>query len=478
MMRLGTIFSTASTISILLSGIFLVSCGKKSMEGMIIISQVHSKTLSPDYNTGKSWRYVPGSHLYAIDPGTSGKTPESLTENFFSACSPDISFDANFMLFAAQQNQSDPWQIWEMNLENRNITQVTTGIENSIDPAYLPGGRLVFSRTIANDSLKSGHTLFTCNTDGTNLNRITFNPHSYFASSVLKDGRVITIGRQVFPKESTPAMMVLRPDGTKSELFYEGNDKIEFFSRARETSDGKIIFIESDKNTGNQRSVVSISYNRPLHTMKNLTSGIAGDFYSAFPVEPGRFLVSYRPSESENYELFNFDPEKMVLGEQIYKCTDKSILEAVVVKERERPKKLPSEVDAGVKTGLLFCQNIAIKGMSSPENIYSMSAGDRIEIIGIDSSLGVVKVEQDGSFYLKITADTPFKLKTLDAGGNTLNGPGSWIWLRPNERRGCTGCHEDQEMVPANRVALAVKNQPVTVPVHVSSVKEKQVELE
>ena len=131
-----------------------------------------------------------------------------------------------------------------------------------------------------------------------------------------------------------------------------------------------------------------------------------------------------------------------------------------------------------MKTGLLFCQNIAITGLSSPENIYSLPAADRIELIGVDSSLGVVKVEQDGSFYLKVNADMPFKIKTLDADGNTLNGPGSWIWLRPNERRGCTGCHEDHEMVPANRVALAVKNQPVAVPVHVSGVKEKQVELE
>ena len=215
-----------------------------------------------------------------------------------------------------------------------------------------------------------------------------------------------------------------------------------------------------------------------MHTRINLTSGITGDFFSAFPVEPGRFLVSYRSSETENYALFNFDPEKKALGDQLYKSTDKSILEAVVVREHERPKKLPSEVDAGVKTGLLFCQNIAITGLSSPENLYSLPAADRIEIMGVDSSLGVVKVEPDGSFYLKVTADMPFKIRTIDADGRTLNGTGSWIWLRPNERRGCAGCHEDHEMVPANRVALAVKNPPVAVPVHVSGVKEKQVELE
>lgn len=476
-MRLKTILFASVMVSLVLSGMFLVSCDKKSLEGMIIITQANTTDLSPDYFTGKSWRYIPESHLYAIDPGKPGKTPESLTENFFSASSPEISFDAKYMLFAAQKNHGDPWQVWEMKLDSRKITQITSGDENSIDPAYLPGRRLVFSRTIADDSLKSGHTLFTCNTDGTDLKRITFNPHAYFASSVLKDGRVITIGRQVFPEMKSSAMMVLRPDGTKAELFCQGNDGMEFFSRGRETADGKIIFIESGKNIENGRSLVSVSYNRPLHSLTNLTAGITGDFSSVFPIDTGKYLVTYRLSESENYSLFNFDPESKKLGEQLFKSSDKSIIEAVIVREHQKPRKLPSEVDKGVKTGLLFCQNIAVTGLSSPENVDSLVA-DRIELIGVDSSLGVVKVERDGSFYLKVNADMPFKIRTLDADGNTLNGPGSWIWLRPNERRGCTGCHEDQEMVPANRVALATKNLPVAVPVHISGIKEKQVELE
>ena len=39
----------------------------------------------------------------------------------------------------------------------------------------------------------------------------------------------------------------------------------------------------------------------------------------------------------------------------------------------------------------------------------------RIEIVGIDSSLGIVDVEEDGSFYLKIIADKPFRIQTVDA---------------------------------------------------------------
>ncbi|MBI5008516.1 MAG: hypothetical protein HZB98_02460, partial [Bacteroidia bacterium] len=102
----------------------------------------------------------------------------------------------------------------------------------------------------------------------------------------------------------------------------------------------------------------------------------------------------------------------------------------------------------------------------------------RIEIMGVDSSLGVVKVEDDGSVYLKVAADMPFRIRTLDSKGSVVNGPGGWYYLRPNERRGCIGCHEDREMVPANRYAVAVSKNPVSVPVHYEGIKEKEVELE
>jgi hypothetical protein len=72
----------------------------------------------------------------------------------------------------------------------------------------------------------------------------------------------------------------------------------------------------------------------------------------------------------------------------------------------------------------------------------------------------------------------PFRIKTIDSEGKVVSGPGSWLWIRPNERRGCVGCHEDNEMVPANRLANAVKKAPVAVPVHLSGIKEKNIELE
>jgi hypothetical protein len=75
-------------------------------------------------------------------------------------------------------------------------------------------------------------------------------------------------------------------------------------------------------------------------------------------------------------------------------------------------------------------------------------------------------------------ADTPFRIRTLDENDNVVNDPCTWLWLRPNERRGCVGCHEDPELVPENRVSLSVRKQPVIIPVDVKKIKEKDVELE
>jgi len=478
LMRFKTLYFKVAAATVLSLSFFLNSCGKRSMEGMIIVTQVRDLNGSPNLLTGESWRFIEGSQLYAIDPKIKSSSPLLLTGKFFSACSPSVSFDGKHLLFSGQEKQGAPWQIWEMELGSGKTRQVTKGSESSFDPAYLPGDKIVFSGTIKNDSLKSNHTLFTCKTDGSGLTRITFNPHSYFASSVLADGRVLSISRQVFPETGKSLLMVMRPDGTKCELFYESYDRSDIIARAMETADGKIIFVESDSLQKDHRRLVSVNYSRPLHSHTNLSASLNGDLWSAAPEATGKLLVSFRPDGSSKYGLYSFDSEKQALGEAVWTSGDANVLEAVIVKEHERPKKLPSEVDNGVKTGLLFCQNIEITGLTSPENMFSGKGADRIEIIGVDSTLGVVEVAKDGSFYLKMTANMPFRIRTMDASGKTLAGPGSWIWIRPNERRGCTGCHEDQEMVPANHVALAVKMNPVAVPVHVSGVKEKKVELE
>lgn len=444
---------------------------------MLIITQASGNIQDVNFSMGESWRYVPEAHIAALDPDKPASL-KVLTDEFYSACYPEISYDGKYMLFAAQKNEGDLWQIWEMNLGNRKSRKVISLNENCIDPAYLPGGRLVFSKLTENDTVKAAHCLYTCNLDGSTLRQITFGPHASFATAVLKDGRLLMISRQLLPDQGDPMLVVSRPDGTKADMFYKGDGTIAFMNRARETSEGKIIFIEAGINSELSGNVVSIDYNRPLHTRVNLTADISGSFYSVLPVQSGKFLVSFRKSDAERYALYEFDPEKQSLGRTVYQNPDYDIIDVVEAGKYDRPRKLPSEVDLKVKTGLLLCQDINFMGFQSTSNNPGTPRAYMIEVLGIDSTYGVAPVEEDGSFYLKVLADIPFQIQTLDEDSNVLYGPCSWLWLRPNERRGCVGCHENPELVPENRIPLAVKKDPVIIPTSLSRIKEKIIELE
>lgn len=441
------------------SGMFISSCKHISTDGWIVLTQSAVKN---DINSPNPSLTNVQSRIVSIDPGKT-ENIKVLSEGFYSAMSPEISYDGQFMLFSAQKTQNDRWQVYEMNLSDQKTRQITSSSVDHVYPQYLPNGRIVFDMNTG-DTARTAQSLFTCNPDGTDLKKITFNSYTYLYPAVLQDGRILTVCMH----EGNRSLMVLRPDGTKAELFYKSES--EPSGKGFETMSGKIVFLEKSGSSGT--GITSINYNRPLHTRINLTSGIKGDFHAVVPLSSGKLLVVYRPSEYDNFALYEFDPDTKVLGKVVYSNKDYNVIDASTAERRERPKKLPSEVDMGVKTGLLLCQDIKISDHSNQSVISS------IEVIGKDSSLGKINIEKDGSFYLKVMADQPFQIRALDAKGNVVGRQCDWIWLRANERRGCVGCHEDNEQVPENRVPLAVKNLPVNIPVHIIKVKEKKVSLE
>lgn len=461
-----------------LAGTFLTSCKNDSMNGMFVFTQVSVDSDSYqeanlDYHTGEAWRYFPQARIVAINPDKPAESLIVLTEDFYSARSPEVSFDGKRLLFTAQQKQFEPWQIWEMDLDKLSLKQITAFQESCTDPAYLPGERLVFSKSSHDNTTGQAHALYTCNLDGSDVKQITFHPHADFASTVLQDGRVLFISRQLYPDSGDPLFLVMRPNGTKAELFYKGREDNELFSRGLETEDGQVFFIESGKSNS-EGEVITVNQNRPLHSRINLTSEIKGQFHSVFPLPSGKLIVSYRMSETDGYALYEFDPTEKVLGQPVYRDPEYHAMEPVMIAKHIRPRNLPSEVEEAKTTGLLFCQDINVSALLPESNMSSLEKAGKIRVLGIEKTLGEVLVEEDGSFYLKIIADTPVKLQTIDENGQLVNGPSAWIWLRPNERRGCVGCHEDHELVPENKVPLSVKKPPVYIPAELSEIIENK----
>ncbi len=232
---------------ITISSLLFFACkGKAVKPGMIVATEAPANNQGKDYVRSDLLRYIPETRIVAFIPGKPSSA-KVLTDDFFSASFPEISYDGKLMLFTAQQKPDDPWQIWEMDLESLKSRKITSSGENCTDPAYLPDGRLVFSKSTVNDTVRNAHCLFTCNPDGSGLKQITFSPGSILAPTVLRDGRLLTINLQSFTGNGDPFLMVMRPDGTKADMFYSGDKGNTPISRPYETSEGKIVFIESDR---------------------------------------------------------------------------------------------------------------------------------------------------------------------------------------------------------------------------------------
>ena len=129
----------------------------------------------------------------------------------------------------------------------------------------------------------------------------------------------------------------------------------------------------------------------------------------------------------------------------------------------ERPRILPSAVDTANMTGLLMSKDINHSILPVNPLVEGDAQADRIRVSGLEGPLGEVMVKEDGSFYLKTGANMPFRIEALNSQGETVRGPSGWIYLRPNERRGCVGCHADPELAPENIQPLAVKDPPVII---------------
>ena len=460
-----------------IASLFITSCSRKSTEGTIIITRTSGRVSDSVFFAADSRKFILRSDIVEVEMGKPEVSPKLLTSSFYSARSPEISNDGLFMIFAGQKKEGDTWQIWETDIKNLKTRQLTRLKEDCTDPAYLPLGRFLFTSHSTTDSVRANESIFTSNIDGTDQKRITYNPDMYMASHVLSDGRILTIGVQKFPETGNQKFMIMRPDGTKSELFYKGSDGCELSGPGLETNNGRIIFIESEKSNPGKGNLISVSYNRPLHSRLNLSSEIEGDFRAVFPLPSGKLLVSYRKTASDRYGIYEFDPENKSLGKPIFSSNDFDVLEVVDAVKHIRPRKLPSEVNAVIKTGLIMCQDVNLANELTKIPGVLNKKISKVEIMGPDSSLGVFTPSGDGSFYLKVVADKPFQIRTLDEEGNVMR-KCNWIWLRPNERRGCVGCHEDQDIVPDNRIPLAVKKAPVGIPIHVNKIKDKMIDTE
>jgi hypothetical protein len=370
-------------------------------------------------------------------------------------------------------------------------------------------------------AIRTTYSLYSCKLDGSAVRRLTLNLSDDWNPSLMRDGRVLLSSWQWRDMrrsmDGRVALFGVNTDGADYGL-YCGDQGKRYKLMPCETTNGLVVFVEADGLAWDGAGqLASVNTRRPLYSHRCLTDDPDHLFHSPSPLPDGDILVSTRPARkpvphevegaashmghdpdlvghgNQTHGLYRFDPQtgerRLIFDDLEYHDTHARLLAP-----RPQPDGRSSVVNEKYPTGKLYCLNAylidpqftgdmkkgMIHGLRVLEGVPLKASefpekSERRSRLGFDVHkalpetgqlraqrriVGLVPVEEDGSFNIEVPADLPIELQTVDENGMALHSCG-WIWAKHREPRGCIGCHEDPELTPENRFVLAVRKPSI-----------------
>jgi hypothetical protein len=442
------------------------------------------------------------ANLYKLSPISPDGVVTPIT-NFTGAAisDPCVSFDGMKILFSMRQSGAAHRNIWEINVDGTGLRQVTSGGGHDFDPLYLPDGKVMFTSSRDGEMDEYNHApaehLYTCDNDGSNLQRVSFNQSDDFDPVLMADGRVAFTRWEHFGTMNRFPLFFTNPDGSGTFHLYGPHGR-NFFHPAP-TPEGRLIAIESTMieedagplavlkseagpadpvvgPTSNHWDVVTVQVNNDGEPWPY------GAFKYPHSIGRNRYVASYTlPAATEDdvdYGLYTFtlnqagagttaDPATFTLGNLtfLYNDPDANEYDAQLIAPRARPPVIPTVVDNSVDWGVFLAQDIFNRGTNDGQErpIEGVDAIDSIAVIAARPTMagemndfsanefekralvGFAPVQSDGSFRIRVPANTPISWATLDGQGRGFVVKRTHLYVRPREEfNQCVGCHEDR----------------------------------
>lgn len=229
--------------------------------------------------------FFPGAALMIRDAASPQAAERNLSLRLFAEphdvrdLSP--SFDGRRMLFSlrapeipdADDEDQPRWNIWEYNADTDSLRRIIASdliAEEGQDlmPRYLPDGRILFvsdrqrqSRARLLDEGKpqfapqeenrqvNGFTLHVMNSDGGDLQQISFNPSHDLAPLVLDDGRVLLVRWDNNGTNDEFNLYAMNPDGTGTGIVYgadshQSEDPAPYYTSPALLEDGRLLVMK------------------------------------------------------------------------------------------------------------------------------------------------------------------------------------------------------------------------------------------
>ena len=111
----------------------------------------------------------------------------------------------------------------------------------------------------------------------------------------------------------------------------------------------------------------------------------------------------------------------------------------------------------------------AVRAVAPPSSMMGMRSAIGETEFEMQQILGYAPIEPDGSFKLKVPADTPIALAVVDADGRAFQTHTNWIQVRPGERRTCDGCHSPRRGGALNSGAVVNAQSAALMPAMASA---------
>ena len=155
-------------------------------------------------------------------------------------CYPNLSWDARTLVFSMRDNfETDSYYLYTMDMATRQVRQITFPILRNgkplpvadCEPAFLPDGRIVFTSTrdghISDCWYRAGGNIYSCDANGGDIRRLTFDQLMTNHPQVLEDGRIVFTRWEYNDRSAlfNHPLISMNPDGT-AQMEYYGNNSM------------------------------------------------------------------------------------------------------------------------------------------------------------------------------------------------------------------------------------------------------------
>ncbi|WP_146401626.1 hypothetical protein [Planctomycetes bacterium CA13] len=450
----------------------------------------------------------------------------------------DVSFDGQKILFSMRRNKADDYHLYEVDVDGRNLKQLTFGsMISDVDPIYLPDGKILFSSTRDPKYCQCNRhislNLFTMESDGANIVQVSKNDLADFHASLRPDGTVLYSRWEYVDRQFGPSLglWTSNPDGTRHQLFMgnnawspgamldartiPGTDSVVcVYGATHDLPWGAMAVVDRSKGMDGLEPIIemwpesgrklvtpsddainrSMKFRGSIDNFKKLPTRYE-DPYPVHDLEAGTgggqfFLVSKRVGKRENRSSKMNGKMAIMLADifgneiVVYETGDEVLgaYGAVPLAARKRAPAIPDAVDYTMDHGFLYVNDVYIGDRDEMTNVsrgsikylriieapprqtydergYWNTDAQQVGAMNWNLTnnkriLGDVPVEEDGSAYFELPADTFVQIHALDENKQMIQAMRSATIVRPGETQGCIGCHENRVSTPMPNNAL------------------------